>query len=138
MKRSGFYFLFIVALFTLLISPACSTTEEEAVVYDLTGNWLFSCQWNPGPHFSLNFTFTGALTNGVAANITDGHSGVYTVNNTAVEIITNYTHSVCGTVTDIYTGTFSSPTTIISGTHIRTHTGMCALAGELTWTAIKL
>jgi hypothetical protein len=137
MKRIPFYLMIAGALLSLVLAPACSTTEEQAIVYDLTGSWVFSCQWTGGPHFSLNFTFTGSLTNGVAVNTTDGYSGVYTVNNTAVEIVTNYAHSFCGTATETYTGTFTSPTTM-SGGYMKTYSGPCIVGGELTWTAVKL
>ena len=137
MKQKVFCPILIGAILSMLFSPACSTTEEQAVVYDLTGNWVFSCQWVGGPHFTLNFTFTGSLTNGMAVNTTDGYSGVYTVNNTSVEIITNYPHAVCGTATRTYTGTFSSPTTM-SGGYTLTYSGPCVVGGVMTWTAIKL
>ena len=136
MKRIPFYLMIAGALFSLVLAPACSTTEE-AVVYDLTGNWQIITDFGIGPTVMETFIFTGSLTTGLANNITDGTNGVYTVNNTAVQIILSYWEPTCWDVTETFTGTFSSPTAM-SGTVQFGASGPCMAMAGVTFTAVKL
>ena len=137
MKQSVFYILLISVFFSLVLSPSCSTTEEAPLVYDITGFWTFTCVWDFGLSETLIFSFTGAVTNGVASDLTNGYSGIYTVNNTVVEIITNHISPICGNIADTFSGVFTSPTSM-AGSHMRAHSGPCWIAGSMTWTATKL
>ena len=123
-------------MLSLFFSPACSTTEEEAIVYDITGLWQFSLSVGGGTIVN-NFSFAGSLTTGTAGDLTRGYNGIYTVNNTSVEVILNFVDPVCGSVTEYYTGVFSTPTAI-NGTLDADISGPCILTPGITWTATKL
>jgi hypothetical protein len=137
MKRFVLPMLLTGVLLSLCVSPACSTTEEQAIVYDITGNWQFTVNLGLGPGYNLTMIFSGSPTTGVANNITEGTTGIYTVTNTQVEILLNYYDAMCWDVTENYPGSFTSPTTMSGSLHFSS-SGPCMWISGATWTAIKL
>ena len=135
MKHTLLFLLILSTLASLFMSPACSTTEE-ALVYDITGTWQFTVMVRDLPQLR-NFTFSGTTTTGVASDLTRGLTGIYTVNNTMVEIVLNDWDSVCLNITRYYTGSFTA-TTAMSGEYDAEYEGSCMSVPGITWTATKL
>ena len=125
-----------IAMLWMIWTPGCSTTEE--IVYDITGNWMFAFH-STNTTDTINFNFSGSSTNGIANDLTRGHTGIYTVNNTTVAITLTFdTGGFCGMRTETITGTFTAPGTL-SGNISITYSNVCFVFDPwTTWDAYRL
>ena len=125
-----------IAMLWMICMSGCATSEE--IVYDITGNWMFVYH-SVGNTGYFNYGFSGSSTAGTSSDLTRGHTGTYTVNNTAVTITATFdTGGICGIKTENLTGTFTATDTM-SGSINSSYSGICMIWDPwTTWEAYKL
>lgn len=127
---------FSILLLWMVFASGCATEEE--IVFDITGNWMFVYH-SVGDTGYFTYSFSGSSVAGTSSDITRGHTGTYTVSNTAITINATWdTGGICGIKTEILTGTFTAPDTM-SGSINSSYTGACMIWDPWnTWEAYKL
>jgi len=129
MKNKLFILLLILIFGSLFFNTSCRTIEE--FIYNLNGSWWFDLNFYGGGFDTVQITCTG----GVAYDDTYGAVGTYTEVGSSFNITIPWLDTICGSSTDIYTGTFTSVSSL-SGTFIWQSAWCSADSG--TFTATRL
>lgn len=131
--------LFCVFFLLLIIFTANGCSTKDEITYNISGTWQFTLTRSGGTTDTINLIFMGTVVSGTVTDLTRGYSGTYSVNSTTVNITFTFdAGSLCGDLTEMFNGSFTSPNTM-SGTYDFSFTGNCGQKDPwTTWQATQL